>query len=306
MRTTTAYNDPNVGDIVRVINNTSQDNINWGLEQVNDATRYLVEKYFLNERSYTTLTVSGQQFYNLPPQVENLINVTVLIGNVLWQPKPCSSRQLWDNLNVIQFTQDFPSYFFVYNGQMGLYPTPSSAGNKITMNYKTRIVDLQMPDVVNTGTVTVTTGTANVVSTQSVFTNWMQNQWMRVPFTNNNATSGDNQWYQIQSITNGTTAVLYAPYTGPTASSGTYTIGQVSILPEDYQDLPLYRMGVLYYTTRFPDPVRAQVYQKMWDDGVAKLDEQFGAKTSNVVLSDTDITIQNPNLFATNLTQTNI
>lgn len=293
MKTYTNYQN----DIPRIINNSLADNVTWATEMVNDSIRYLVTKYYFNERSYTTTTVAQQQFYNLPPQVKKLINVTVTIGSVVWQPKECPSRQYWDALNVITFYQDFPSFFFVFNGQMGIYPIPSSNGNTITMNYKTRLVDLSMADA-TAGTVTLTNASTTVTGTSTAFTNWMaQGGWIRGAHTTSNSTNADNQWYEIASVASATSLTLKNNYTGATAAGATYTIGEVPILPEDYQDLPLYRMAIIYYTTRFPDPVKAQAYQALWDKGIQALDDEFGSKTTNVILTDTDQRIVNPNLF---------
>lgn len=288
------------GDIQRIINNSAADNLLWGIEQINDAIRYLVARYYFNERSYTTPTIANQQFYNLPPQVKKLINLTVTIGGVVWQPRECPSRQFWDNLNVITFSQDYPAYFFVYNGQVGIYPNPSSAGNTITMNYKIRTIDLSMDDVTNTTaatTVAITTNTTTVTASGATFKNWQAGQWIRVPFNTTDSANGDNQWYQIDSITNATTLILKNKYTGSTVTGGAFTIGQVPILPEDYQDLPLFRMGYIYYTTRLPDKDRAALYKGLWDTGLAALNDEFGSKTTSVVLNDIDIGMQNPNLF---------
>lgn len=294
------------GDIERIINNSSADNLLWGLEQVNDSIRRLVTKYYFNERSYTTTTTASQQFYNLPPQVKKLINLTVNISNVLWQPKECPSRQYWDSLNVINFTQDFPSFFFVYNGQVGIYPIPASSSNTITMNYKTRIVDLSMADVTSTSTsstITATNSSTSITCTNAtVFKKWMEDQWIRIPSTTTDATNGDNQWYQIESVATGMGVLtLKNKYTGESVTGAGFTIGEVPILPEDYQDLPLYRLGVVYYTTRFPDPARAAQYQKLWDEGEQALNEEFGSKTTSIVLTDTDAPIINPNLFQSSL-----
>lgn len=304
MRTTTNYynsaTSPVTGDIPRIQNSTLPDNMVWGLEEVNQSLRYLTTKFYFNEKSYTTATVANQQFYNLPPQVKKLINITVLIGSTLWQPKECPSREYWDYLNTITFQQDYPSFFFVYNGQVGLWPVPASSSNTITMNYKTRIIDLSMQDVTDVTsvkTMAITTNTTGLTASGNVFLNWMAGNWIRIPYSTTNSANGDNQWYQIASITNATTAVLKNPYAGATVSGGAFTIGEVPLLPEDYQDLPLYRMGIIYYTTRFPDPVRAQLYQKLWDDGYEDLNEEFGSKTTSIVLPDTSTPIFNPNLF---------
>lgn len=299
MKTYTSY----VNDIPRIINNTLPDNITWGIEVINDSIRYLCSKYYFNEKAYTTVTVAQQQFYNLPPQIKKLTNLTVKIGDVLWQPKESPTRQHWDALNVTTFYQDFPSYFFIFNGQVGIWPKPSSSDNVITMNYKTRIPDLSQADVVATGVtgstgISITTNTATATVSGITATQIMaEDGWLRIPHDASFVTrNGDNKWYEINSVT-GSTIILKNSYTGPTVAAASVTIGEVPILPEDYQDLPLYRLGVIYYTTRFPDPTRAQQYQALWDEGEKRLNDEFGSKTSSVVLNDTDEPIYNPNLF---------
>lgn len=273
-----------------------------------DSIRYLVTKYYFNERTYSTTTVASQQFYPLPPNVKKLINLNVVIGGVTWVAKECPTRDMWDTLNVINFVQDFPSYFFVYNGQVGIYPNPATSGNTINMHFKTRIIDLSQADVTNataSATMSATNGTIPVVASTGTFLNWMEGNWMRIPFSSTNATSGDNQWYQIDSVVSATQAYLMNPYQGNTVSGANFTIGEMSILPEDYQDLPLYRMASIYYTTRFPDIARAKEYQELYDRGVAALDAEFGSKTTNVSIPDTPDAIVNPNLFISSSSQTN-
>lgn len=302
MKTYSSY----VADIARVINNSSTDNVAWAMEVINDSLRYLTTKYYFNERSYTVPggTEAQQQFYNLPPQVKKLINVTVTIGGVLWQPKECPSREYWDSLNTITFYQDFPSFFFVYNGQVGIFPIPASSGNIITLNYKTRIIDLTQADY-TTGTVSATLGATAVTGSSTTFVNSMTDGWLRIAMSSSNTTTGDNQWYQISSVTSPTAIALKNVYSGSSLTGGSFTIGQAPILPEDYQDLPLYRMAIIYYTTRFPDPVKSAQYQALYDAGFAALDEEFGSKTTNVVLTDTTEPVYNPNLFLRNTSQSN-
>jgi hypothetical protein len=291
-------------DIPRIINNSSPDNLLWGMEAVNDSIRYLVTKYYFNERTYVVPggTIALQQFYNLPPNVKKLINMTIKVGGVLWQPKECPTRQYWDALNVVQFYQDFPSFFFVYNGQVGVYPTPATTANIMTLNFKTRLVELSQPNY-TTGSVSITTNTALVTGLGTTFTKSMvQGGWIKIAHSATDAMNGDNQWYEIDSWGSATTLTLKNNYAGATVAGASYIIGEVPILPEDYQDLPLYRMGIIYYTTRFPDATRAQLYQKLYDDGEARLNDEFGSKTTNVELTDTEAPIINPNLFQRNLT----
>lgn len=293
MKTFTSY----ANDITRVVNNSDSDTALWANEVVMDSIRYLVTKYYFNERTYTVSSQAQIQFYNLPPRIKKLINVTVTIGNLIYQPKECPSREYWDSLNTVTFYQDFPSFFFVYNGQVGIFPIPASSSNTVTLHYKTRIEDLSMADV--TGTCTIITNTITV--TGSGFKNWMAGQWIRVAHSSTDSTNGDNQWYQIDTVTSGTVLVLKNNYTGATVTSGAFTIGEVSILPEDYQDLPLWRMAVIYYTTRFPDQIKADQYTSLYDKGILALNDEFGSKSTNVVLTDTSGPVYNPNLFARNI-----
>lgn len=302
MRTTTSYNT----DIPRFINNSDTDSVAWGLEQVNDSLRYLTGKFYFNEATYTTNTVSQQQFYSLPPQAKKLIDITVLIGGFLWTPNYCPNRRLWDILNTqTALYQDYPSYFFPYYNQVGIFPTPSSSGNTITMNYETRITDLIMSDVTQTTsstTVSATNGSATIVAAGNAFLNWMIGQWIRIPFSTTNSTSGDNQWYQILAVPSATTLTLYAPYQGVSITGASFTVGQVPLLAEDYQDLPLYRMGYIYYTTRLKDTIRAAQYKALYDEGFDMLNKEYGQKITSPVLIDDDLPVYNPNLFARNLT----
>ena len=278
-------------DFGTITGNTSTANLTYGMTLVNDSLRYLTSKFYLTERSYTTTTVAQQQFYNLPPQVKELINLTVTIGSVKWVPQVAPSRQYWDSLNVIQFYQDFPSFFFVYNGQVGIFPTPASDGNTITMNYKIRIKDLSQADY-TTGTVTATNDSATITGSGTTFIQNMENRWIRIA-----EPSGDGQWYQIQTYVSATEVTLYNKYTGPNVSGGTYTIGEMPIMPEDYQDAALYRALWVYYNSRVPNPAQAKIYKELYDASYAMLDAEFGQKTTNVALTDTDTEVFNPNLF---------
>lgn len=342
--------------------NSSSSNQSFGLDLINYSLRYLTGKFYFNERSYTTPTISNQQFYNLPPQVKRLIDVTVSIGSVLWVTKPCPNREYWDNLNVITFLQDFPSFHFVYNGnQVGIWPTPATTGNPITMNYQTRTTDLSLSDYV-TGTVTTpyqltftgsvsagatsatlssswtlpsgsyyivfsdaeyllgtfTNGstavtwspalTSNVTSAITVrhssggdivigsgttfYSDMANSSWFQVA-----ASTGDNKWYQIGAYISTTAVALTNPYTGTAVSGASYTIGEMPLLAEDYQDLALYRALWIYFTSQVPDPNRAKLYKDLYEEGYAMLEAEYGQKVTSPVLTDTEAPVYNPNLF---------
>lgn len=298
MRTTTQYQN----DFTNLTNNTSTDNTTLGLKLVNDAVRYLVGVFFFNERTFTDLTVASQQAYTLPYNIKQMINVTVQIGGVLYQPAEVATRKQFDALNVISFINNYPQYYYIYNGQLLLWPTPASSANVITEHYKIRLRDLSAADV-TAGTVSVTTGTPTVTGAGTNWTTNMADRWIQIPLTTSNTTSGDDQWYQILSVQSATSLTLKNNYEGGTVTGGAFTIGEVPILPEDYQDLPLYRACYVYYTAISQNAEKAKYFKALYDEGYSRLEAEFGSKTSGVGLTPNDMGVINPNLYQTSIAQ---
>lgn len=302
MRTTSDY----TADFTNFTNNTSTANATLGLKLVNDAMRYLVGVFFFNEASYTVPggTVASQQGYTLPFNNKQVINTTVLIGSVLWQPTEVSTRRAFDALNVIPFVNDFPQYYYIYNNQLLLWPTPASNADPITINYKRRLRDLSVVNY-TTGTVTVTNASTAVVGGGTAWTTNMAGRWLNVPLTTSNATTGDDEWYQIASVTDATHLVLNNQYQGGTATSvaSGYTIGEVSILPEDFQDLPLYRACYVYWTTINQNSEKSKYFKALYDEGYQRLDAEFGSKTASVGITPSNMSVVNPNMYQTAITQ---
>lgn len=269
-------------------------------QQINDTHRYLMQKYFFNEATVTIPTVSQQQFYALPFNYSKLKTATITIGNLKWNPKEVLTRREWDDLNVFPYFADIPNNFFIYNNtQIGIWPIPSTTGNIITFNYKIRVPELTFDDYI-TGTVAVTHNSTTVVGTAtSWLTNYLAtagsvlnlNLWLKVT-----APSGDNNWYQISSIQDATHLTLVNTYQGETVSGANYTIGQMPLLLEDFQDLLVYRPMELYFSTIQPDSSKYEQFKVLYEDGIKMMDDYVGTKSTNVNLARS-AQMMNPNLF---------
>lgn len=399
MLTTTSYTSQGT-DLTQNATVANQTRI---LYLINQSLRYLTQKYYFNEQQYQTLTVSKQQVYTLPFDAKDIINMTVLVGGILWQPLDAPSRQFWDSLNTIPFYSDFPqfSYRFKQN-QIQLFPIPTSSNDPIQINYKRRIPDLSAqdytmgtlsttqwksggfvttansaniagttlsytPTLAVNDTVTLTAGSnlslpapfaANttyyvvsvtgtkgsisnagnqdftfqlsaimsgsaIIPTQSFGTapmqggpilsynqagnvvtgsgtSWTTNmagRWLNIPQTASNTTSGDDEWYQILSVQSATSLTLFNDYQGQSTSNASYLIGETPLLPEDYQDLALWRALWIYYTSIVPNPAQAKGYFDLYTAGVEILDYEFGSKTTSPVLTSPNAPTFNPNLF---------
>lgn len=298
MRTKTNY----VTDFCNYSNNTSAANQTLGLQLVNDALRYLVGVFFFNERTYETVTVAGQQNYVVPFNMKQVINVTVLIGSVLWQPRECATRKQFDALNVIPFNNDFPQFYYIYNGELLIWPTPASNGNAITVHHKVRLRDLSMDDS-TTGTVSATSGSTTITGSGTAFKEWMEQQgWIRIAHSTTDAANGDNQWYEIDSVASATSLTLKNAYEGANVAGGSFTIGEVPILNEDFQDLPLYRALYVYHSSIKPDPTKAEYFKALYDEGYKFLEAEFGSKSAGVGIIPEDYPVVNPNLFQQSIT----
>lgn len=300
MKTYTQYQT----DWQALTQNSSTSNVTLGKTLINDHIRELATKFYFNEKTYTAATVSQQQGYAVPTDFEVIEDVTVLVGGYLWQATCAPSRKFFDQINLIPYYNDYPQYYYIWNGQINLWPIPSSAGNTITVNYKSRVVDLGQADI-NTGTVSVTTSTTAITGAGTSFASWMgQSGWLRVDHTTGITTAnGDYRWYQIGSVTSATVLNLSNSYLGATVAAGTFTIGDVPILPEDYQDMPLYRALYIYYNSIVVDVNRAKMYKAMYDARYEELSAKYGSKDYSPVLVDINTGVYNPNLFPRNLSQ---
>ena len=124
----------------------------------------------------------------------------------------------------------------------------------------------------------------------------MVGRWIQIT-----APSGDNNWYEIAAWVSATEVTLVNQYQGNTITGANYTIGEMSLLAEDYQDLPMYRALSIYFTTRVPDPQRAAGFDKLYKEGVELLDREFGSKSWSVAITPADVEVNNPNLFTRSL-----
>lgn len=277
-------------------NNNTSANLALGDILMNDNIRYLIQKFNLNERTKTALTVAGTQFYTFPYNYKRLISVSVTVGSITYTPREITSIAQWDRLNMTSQSSDVPLFYYVYNNQVGFFPKPTTSSNTITYRYKIRTRELSQADY-TTGTVAITNNSTTVIGSGTTFIADMAGRWLQVT-----APSGDNEWYKILSFTSTTVLVLESAYNGTTVSGAAFTIGEVSILPEEFQDLPVTYAVRQYYSSRVKDADIFQMYKSMYDERYNMMNNELGSKDDNMVIDPgngyTD-TLQNPNLFIT-------
>lgn len=270
---------------------TASANLTLGDQLINDAHRYLIDTFFVDERTITDTTVAGTQAYNQPYNYKRMVGVYITIGSTRYMLKEAPNREFWDKLNYVAYSSDVPEYYFIFNGQVNVYPTPASSSNTITYVYKIRVPDLTEADY-TTGTVTVTNGSTTVTGSGTTFTAAMAGRWIRVT-----APSGDGDWYEIASFTSTTVLVLKKAYAGTTVSGANYTIGQMPIIAEQFHDLLVFRPAEIYFTTYVPDENRAALFKRLYDEGYKNMEASQGNKSTDVHIASKYVGTVNPNLF---------
>lgn len=354
-------------------NNTSTANAATGAQLINDQSRYLIQKYFDNERTVTTTTVGGMdltltgapvlgattgtltavwayptcnqlitfsngeqynglftynsaaiswttpltaaattsistvgvQYYNIPANVSKIKNNTISVGQLKYQPTPIQTREEWDMVNFLPYTSDIPSYFFIWNGQLGIFPIPSTTGNVITFNYQTRVADLNFADY-STGTLAAGGMVAGSVNVTGLATSWattgLYPQNTDIGYFNlkikANPPYGDGVWYPIRRFTGETSLVLDLPVVNAPniTAATTYSIGQFPLLQEDFHDMLVYGALMTYYSTIVKDVDRFKEFDRLYGDRLTLLESYAGTKQVNVDLGAEPQQV-NPNLF---------
>lgn len=310
----------------------------------------------------STASIGGVQFYPFPPNYSKLKDITITVGVLKWTLDEIRTREEWDNLNVFPYYASIPSKFFIYpggdkNGQIGIWPIPSTTGNVITFNYKFRVPDLSLPDygslpysglsgnlvlgdtitigaaigIIDSytatnislsnvsgtfaagsfttgngstgtggtpGTVSTTQGSTAVTGTNTTFTPTV-NQQLEGRWIKFSQPQGDGLWYQIASVNSTTGITLYQPYQGTSITNTTgFTIGQMPLVAEDFQDMLQWKVLSDYFNTIVKDDKSADNADKKYKEKELLLTEYSGTNTVNVNLSPKSIR-RNPNLYGT-------
>lgn len=263
-------------------NNTQAANLTLGDTLINEATRQLIGSYSwpFRFRTQTITSVASTQGYTLAQEAGQIFGVTYTVGTTVYTLQPVPDREAWDYLNGTPDTSDSPSHYYVSQGSVYLWPTPASSSNTITVQYEARHRDLSIADETGMKVVAIANGaTAMTVSTVAATAD-MVGRYIRITQTTA-AGGGDGRWYEIGSFTNATTIGLSRKYQGTTLAAATAAcvVAQCSIVPEDYQALPVWKAVEMYFTSVNPDATRAALYRNMYDDGVRNMKREYGSTT---------------------------
>lgn len=146
------------------------------------------------------------------------------------------------------------------------------------------------------GTVSVSTGSMAVTGVNTAFiptvNPQLESRWIKF-----SQPTGDGLWYQIATVNSTTGITLYQPYQGTTITTATgFTIGQMPLIAEDFQDLLVWKVLQQYFTSIVREAAQAADYEKTYEKKLELLSEYSSSNTVNVNLSRKPVR-GNPNLF---------
>jgi hypothetical protein len=206
-----------------------------------------------------------------------------------------ASREEWDALNESVITSDIPQAAFVFAGQLGLWPTPVTSANVISVNAKVRVVDLAVADLTSQS-VSITNGGTTVTGSGTTWRRGLAGFYIRVaPNSSSDTTSGDGQWYEISSVVSTTSLTLVRAYNGPTVAAGVALIGQMPLLPDSFHDMPWHAAAATYWAKE--TDARALYHEEKRKELLALLIAGWSNPTTSLVLdSGEDFEPIDPNL----------
>lgn len=278
--------------------NSSTENQSVGGVLMNESIRYYCSqnsgKWWFLEQVTTQATVANQQAYILPQRTRKIVDLYVNVGSNVYSPVGVEDPHVWKRVLQSQLgTGDRTLFYYRQGNRVLLAPTPGSDGNTLTIRVRKNIADLSIADY-TTGTVTMTQDDETVAGSGTTFTEAMEGRFIR-------ATSGDYQWYEIADYTSATALELLQPYEGVTVAGSAFTLGQVSPLPEAYQELPVFR-AASHYWLKDGDRTRADMFLERADILFDAMKQEANEKEEGAYMYPiNDLIFRDPNIPEPNI-----
>jgi hypothetical protein len=244
----------------------------------------LMGKQF-EERTKTTLTVSGQQYYQLPIDYEFSKTIKTLVGTYQYPTREVRSQLEWDDLNrITNISNTRPTRHFIRlnagigGSEIGFWPTPSASGNLITFVFEAVPADVGQPAVFGI-TGSLANGSNLLTDNNGTFSQAMVGRYLAFQ-----PPAGDGQYYRITSVTSPSTLTIQNYYEGVGSVNQPYGVYDLFGIAEEGQMIPVYyTMWHFYLMRRNPD--LAKYYKELHDFEMKQLNENENDKSHGTIIS---------------------
>lgn len=246
-----------------------------------------LSRYFTRKQQFTDL-VAGQQIYQTPIDCVRILGMTVQVANT-YNPvvKEIRDEFQWRQITSYPIQSNWPTYYYpLGNDEVSLWPVPSqTVTNGMRLYYQPTTGALTVDDITSTTTstmVTVSNQGTTVIASASAFTADMAGLWFQVTDTT------DQTFYEVLAATS-TTLTLKTAYTATSGSGHTWRIGQLSIIPTEYDSAPVH-YALWSYFSAAGNENRSQYHRTQYDNMVADCLEEYSSSNVSGVISDSDYT----------------
>lgn len=236
----------------------------------------------VDRQSKFTNMVAGQQYYQIPEDAERISKIKVPNGsttNIIRSMIEIGDEEAWININQTPQT-GVPTHFFVKGfDEFGLFPIPGySITDAIELVYEPKHTLLTADDY-STGTINVTNGNSMITGNGTLFTNLMASGNYVLQVTDGT----DGTYYRITGYTNATTLTIENYYQGLTNATAQYRIGQVSKIPEEYQEAPVDYAMYRHFLEK-GQISDAATFKDLWEGSLQDAEDVYGMSTSNQII----------------------
>lgn len=220
------------------------------------------------ETTGTASTVASQNYVYIPNKIRKLVDVYITVGTQVYIPEAVYDANKWEEILSSNLgSSDVPYFYYREGNKLLIAPTPATSSNTVTMRGRLNIRDLSIADYTTGNIVSIASGGTAVVGSGTTFTADMVGRFIRITETSA-ANGGDGFWYEIGSFTDATHIGLLKPYEGTAivAGSASFTIGQMSPIPEGYDMAPIYRTVAQYWDMKENQTLSTR-YWMLYDGG---------------------------------------
>lgn len=246
------------------------------------AMRYFGRQF--EERTKTTTTVAGQQYYQLPVDYSFAKSMKTLVGTYQYPTDEIRSQTEWDDLNrLTNISNTRPLKHFIRlnagigGDEIGFWPTPSVNGQTITFVFEAVPADVGQA-AFSAGQVSVINLSATVTSNAASFTPSLVGRYFSVQ-----PPSGDGQYYRVANYVSPTSLTLVNYYEGPTASNVGFQVQDLFGIAEESQMIPVYYTMWHFYLMR-RSPELAEMYRKLHNEDLEKGRENQETKSHDLII----------------------
>ncbi len=174
----------------------------------------------------------------------------------------------------------------------GLYTITFSNGEQRVATFTNASTSVTWDDgITEAATASIEVGSENggsfVIGSGTSWATGMAGRYIKITNTSA-ANGGDGFWYQVDEVIDATHLTLTKQYTGTpiVAGTATYTLGEMSVIPEAYDIAVVYRTCALYWKDHDND-AKADYYWRLYDGGnEAGFNEEYGGVIGQMLANE--------------------